>query len=92
MYYIPSKDEDENNALARGKLFDKIRNLRDWMKDKGLVARKQDQKKQAKRDSKGTTFDVSPTELIDYILSQYQSQIFARGDDNTLDLNAESCS
>jgi len=50
VYYIPptgwdkgdrdeDDDDDDQRMFARGKLFDRTRNLKDWMRRKGLIPR-----------------------------------------------------
>lgn len=39
VYYSAPKEEDENQTLARGKLFDRARNVKEWMRERKVYSR-----------------------------------------------------
>ena len=59
VYYSAPKEEDENQTLARGKLFDRARNVKEWMRKKGLLERVKGQQKSSSTNLKEVNHSIS---------------------------------
>ncbi|KAJ1530162.1 hypothetical protein ONE63_005093 [Megalurothrips usitatus] len=63
VYYYAPKEENETQTLARGKLFDRARNVKEWMRRKGLLERVKGQHKSQNSELQESGSAASNVEL-----------------------------